>query len=513
MGAFYSMIFDTEFHTFFNTGVTNYDELGSEVPSNIPFTTGETFQNLSNFPEIIKKINSIEKENINVPIELMDEFMTDLADFIDHYIDLSKMGGKYSKLWKGYTHHDIKEERVAEIKKYIQKIIEVDTSSEKEDKTLGVYLKKIITHIMGDECGGFELVDDREIKTNPTIRYMHENKMENMNQFITSHLNGDTPGFIFSTEHDWESCLKDTDTSIKFHQFNPLIHKDNSAKALYYTDGLKVVELDDNAIKRHLNGIDYSNYLEKFVIFTVKDPKAKVGQLFYDEVYVIGLHCKSMGSKNDIKRNLGEYKFIKLLNERFSDKNSMFIGDFNVPVFNEGQAYFGLDAEDVIYYPLQDYYNVFEKRESFMMDGYNRLTNYSLDSVAEKERTGDSGKNSQSVLGKCFKRSYNVQHGYGKFDIDIASSCTLYPQIEKVPYISGKKETDWLSDHQAAVIILTDSHMNQFKTISYNVLSKTCSGGQPFKVSLTNEQVNNARDEFYEIMSELCNYIVDNISE
>ena len=147
------------------------------------------------------------------------------------------------------------------------------------------------------------------------------------------------------------------------------------------------------------------------------------------------------------------------------------------------------------------------------MDGYNRLTNYSLDSVAEKERTGDSGKNSQSVLGKCFKRSYNVQHGYGKFDIDIASSCTLYPQIEKVPYISGKKETDWLSDHQAAVIILTDSHMNQFKTISYNVLSKTCSGGQPFKVSLTNEQVNNARDEFYEIMSELCNYIVDNISE
>ena len=513
MGAFYSMIFDTEYHTFFNTGVTNTEEVGSDVPSKIPFTTGETFQDISNFPEIIKKINSIEKKNIKVPLELMDEFMIDVADFIDHYIDLSKMGGKYSKLWKGYTHYDIKEERLAEIKKYIQKIIEVDTSSEKEDKTLGVYLKNIITLIMGDERGGIELVEERETKTNSTIKYMHENKMENMNQFITNNLNSDVPGFVFCTEHDWNSCLKDSDMSIKFHQFNPLIHKDNSAKALYYTSGLEVVELDDNTIKSQLNGINYSDYLEKFVIFTVKDPKAKVGELFYDEVYVIGLHCKSMGSKGDIKRNIGEYKFIKLLNERFTDKNSMFIGDFNVPVFNEGQSYFGLDAEDVLYYPLQDDYNQFEKRETFMMDGCDRFSNYSLDRVAEKERTGDSGKNSQSVLGKCFKRSYNVQHGYGKFNIDIVSSCTLYPQIEKVPYISGKKETDWLSDHQAAVITLTDSHMNQYNTISYNVLSQTCSGGQPFKDALTNEQVNNAREEFYEIMSELCNYIVDNISE
>ena len=72
-------------------------------------------------------------------------YIDDLVDFTEQYLDLGKMGGKHSKLWKGYAHDDDIELRLAAIKERVIEILKVDESSEKDDKTMAVYLKKIIT--------------------------------------------------------------------------------------------------------------------------------------------------------------------------------------------------------------------------------------------------------------------------------------------------------------------------------------------------------------------------------
>jgi len=72
---------------------------------------------------------------------------------------------------------------------------------------------------------------------------------------------------------------------------------------------------------------------------------------------------------------------------------------------------------------------------------------------------------------------------------------------------------DWLSDHQVAEVIVTDDADNVYNISAYNVLSKCCSGGQPFKDGLKCVHIESAREEFCEIISELTNILVENISE
>ena len=72
---------------------------------------------------------------------------------------------------------------------------------------------------------------------------------------------------------------------------------------------------------------------------------------------------------------------------------------------------------------------------------------------------------------------------------------------------------DWLSDHQVAEVIVTDDAGNAYNISAYNVLSKCCSGGQPFKDGLTCDQIEDARVEMCDIMSDLTNIIVENLDE
>ena len=206
MGGFFSMLYESgpfkyTYESFTNgTRVLPDAEGDSECVQ--PLTTAETFKDLSKHSDIVTKMGDIRGKDIKLPpLEVMNEFITDYAEFIDHYIDLSKMGGKYSKMWKGYEHKEVREERLVEIKKYLTKII---TTVDK-DKSLGQKFKDIITHTTGDECGGFTLVDDRESKEITSINYMHQHKRDNMNHYITTYLK-DIPGFVFCTEHDWDSC-------------------------------------------------------------------------------------------------------------------------------------------------------------------------------------------------------------------------------------------------------------------------------------------------------------------
>ena len=152
-----------------------------------------------------------------------------------------------------------------------------------------------------------------------------------------------------------------------------------------------------------------------------------------------------------------------------------------------------------------------------MTQGFQRYSLYDKTEVAAKERTGRADKNSQSVLGKCFLRGYNTDHGYGRFDISVTSESSLWPPNTKesnlmVPLITGDPNSDWLSDHQAPIIKLTDMKGNSYNISAYNVLSKCCSGGQPLKDDLTAGQIENAGLEFYDILEELTDIMLENIS-
>ena len=525
MGAYYSIAYEY-YYGANSTDITTLEDV-EDVEDVKGFTTSDVFKDLGKHPDVIKFLKSTKRESINVPIDDMGEFIDDLVVFIDTYIDLSKMGGKYSKLWKGYKNvWPTKAERLLEIKKFVIKILTVDTTSEKTDKTLATYLKKVITHTTGDECGGFNLVDTREgVGLNTTINYMMEHKQENMLDYINRQLNGHS-GFVFCTEHDWDSCLEEDTTYINFHKFDQTVHKDNSAKGIYHSPDLTISEYSIETMRTRMTGKPYfevfDNYSDKYVVFSVKNPSAKEGELFYDEVIVIGVHCKSMGSKSDIEANMMEYKFLKSVIDSFKGLNRMVIGDFNVPEFSEGKDYFKLSSADRLTYPIQDTFNSeISDTDSFLTYGLNRWSIYTDDNVSEKERVGNVGSNSQSVDGKCFVREYSTDQIYGDLNINVIIDSCLYPNVKKVPQITGNSITsvvdeeniDWLSDHQASEAIVTDEKQNVYHISAFNVLSKCCSGGQPFKDCLKCNHIEDAREWSCEIISELTNIIVENISE
>ena len=153
-----------------------------------------------------------------------------------------------------------------------------------------------------------------------------------------------------------------------------------------------------------------------------------------------------------------------------------------------------------------------------MTQGYVRYSIYDpKEDVAFKERTGRADKNSQSVLGKCFLRGYNTDGGYGRFNISVKTQSSLFPPNTKeanlmIPLITGDPDSDWLSDHQTPVMKLTDDKENSYNISAYNVLSKCCSGGQPFKKGLTAYEIDDAGDEFCDILTELANIMLENIS-
>ena len=517
MGILYSTLNDWQ------TNYYNY--LNGECDNIVKCDTVSSimFDDLSKHPKIIELFGSITKTDINVPIENMGGFIDDLVDYIDTYIDLDKMGGKHSKLWSGYVHYEDKLTRLEAIKSKVVEILKIDESSEKYDKTLAVYLKKIITHITGDECGGFTLTDTRILTDSPTINYMHDHKQDNMNRYITNSI--DSKGFVFCTEHDWQSCLTEKDTTTKFHQFDMTIHKDNKAKALYYSSNLVMREYMEDEIKAQMTEkghthymSNYEKYADSFVVFNIYDPDGSENDIINQsmELTVIGIHAKSMGVKKDITNNLDEYRFLKSVIQAYKNFNLIVLGDFNVPEYSEGKEYFGLSEEDKLTYPIQNSYNDDIKDDStYLVKGLTRFSTYELEDVCSKERTGCVGKNSQSIGGKCFKRNHNTDLVYGSIDDDIKSINTLYPTNTPkanlmIPLITGNINTDWLSDHQAIKTQLSNNH-DSINISAYNVLSKCCSEGQPFKSYMTSEYIDNARDELCDILSELTNIILGGV--
>ena len=120
---------------------------------------------------------------------------------------------------------------------------------------------------------------------------------------------------------------------------------------------------------------------------------------------------------------------------------------------------------------------------------------------------------SKACGGKCFKRHYNTDLIYGSISGTISHESKLHPTNKDselmIPLISGNLSSNWLSDHQSVESKITNEHGYSLTVCAYNVLSKCCSEGQPFKEHFTFEQINDARDEMPYILAELTNIILD----
>jgi len=488
-----------------------------------PVYTAEMFADLSKHNDVITKFTDTTLDKLTIPTTLMTQFIEDLVIFIDTYIDLSKMGGKYSKLWKGYKHYEDKTLRHNAIRDKIKTILKFrDDEKSFSEISFASWLKDFVTHTTGDQCGGFKVPDFRDVKDVDTMTYMHNTKLKHMKNYIKRKIGNGNSGFIFATEYDWDDCLDDTCTNINFHRCNTELHKDNSGKGLFYTKDFNVRELDEKEIKGIMTETSSTNYMKlyekyasKFVVFSVTNSTENTNDMFYDEVFVIGLHLKSMGTKSEIIKNMKEYKFIKSMLDSFKDKNSIVIGDFNLPEFSEGIDYFKLNAEDRIWYPYQDSYGDFNDKDGYIFEGYTKAGQYDKQTVAYKIRSGHCGINSQSLVGKSFKRGYNTDGGHvrGEFIEGVTFNSTLYPpnkaDVEVViPMFTGYEGGDWGSDHQVVEMTMKDKTEKTYTMCAYNVLSKCCSGGQPFKSSLSCEEIEYARNKQCEFIARLSNFIM-----
>jgi hypothetical protein len=525
MGSFYSTEYNLESES--QTLMTMLSNMFFGTPtddvSEQYIFTKEMFKDLSLVPlDVLNKFTDIGHDQIKLDTTTMTKFIDELTIFVDTYIDLTKMGGKHSKLWFGYIHDEDTTIRHNLIRSRIVMILGVYP----EDKTLGDWFKRVIAHITGDQCGGFQVPDFREDKSMTTMDYMHAHKLDGMRYYIKRKLGNGKSGVIFTTEYDWDNCLDDTCDGIEFYRFDKKIHKDNSGKGLFYSSDFTVRELGEEEIKAKMTEKEcikymskYDVYKSKFVVFSLTNTTEDPNDMFYEEVFGIGLHCKSMGTRKEIMKNLDEYRFLKSVIQSFKDDNSFVVGDFNLPEFNEGQDYFGLNAEDRIVYPIQNTYGEFEDTDTFMFQDYQRISIYECDKVAYKIRTGHAGMNSQSVKGKCFERNYNTDGVYakGSFIDNMTTECSMYPPNKKdskvvIPMFTGYKDGDWGSDHQAVetyFINIQNKDSKKYMIGAYNVLSKCCSGSQPFNPSLTSEDVKFVQDEICDYLAKLGNIIVE----
>ena len=161
MGQYISMLF--------GYNQVEYSELPQDTSTKLPKLTKDVFKDISKYPEIMKHFASIKKDQLNVPIEDMDEFIDDLVDFVEQYIDLNKMGGKHSKLWKGYVHLDDEEERLAAIRVKVIDILKIDVEGKELDVLKSNNWEKFIPKVIICELIN---VDIEKLNKNPVYKLL-----------------------------------------------------------------------------------------------------------------------------------------------------------------------------------------------------------------------------------------------------------------------------------------------------------------------------------------------------
>jgi len=312
-------------------------------------------------------------------------------------------------------------------------------------------------------------------------------------------------GVVFCPEHDQEAITDIEGMSV--HTFDESVHKGNMSKTLYFPDTHQVTELTPEQVTAYMTEAgkstkDFEKYQDRFGVVHVQGTEGS--GLFENGYHIICVHLKSVATKNDFKKNQPEYAFIKSVINSF-EGNVMLMGDFNAPIFEEGIKHFGLKETDRSTYPVMD---GGDDHDFNLTHGFTRVSTYSLDDVAVKERSANSGINPQAPLGKAGPRQYNTDHVFIKTIEEITMESKLYPtpkdgEVLVLPRLTDTPAEDWVSDHQAVITTI-----NGTKVVVYNTLSDCCSDSQAFKDAMSGHTVDVARQEFNEILAELTNIIV-----
>jgi hypothetical protein len=482
---------------------------------------GAFFGDVSTNSKLVKYLGKINRDSFTVQDN--SETVDAIADFINIYIDTNNfVASPHAKLW---TRGD------QNVRETVSKILQKQTDSPKNDKSFDVYIMKLVCNIIGDYLGGFDFTVEEDV-IEPPLTFMRKHKRNYNANYIERMLTSEKDGgYVVCLEND-HGCFFDTipyismkpDTyPILYLELNKNIHKGNKAKGIYYTSNLKITELsldeirirlkmrkwlEDGSSHAHLPPSGNPKYLE--LLDTYKDCYAvcsvsrwsKYGVLYSTPTYVMIHHNKSTGGKfDDVLKNYDEYCLGKAIRDTLGD-NVQMLGDFNIPERTVATTMFNLTENDLEKYPLQDTFDC-DEDDCHMVRGMKRLSNFDDDTIGYKTRLPDVSKCSQCVKGKYGKRNYHTEYMYSKTTYPITEiSTVLYPNKKiSYPYINKIPEKSWFSDHQSTEITLSSEQGTKMKVVLFNTLSNCCSGDQPFKYTLKNNERVIARKEFITILS------------
>lgn len=471
------------------------------------FCSAKDFQNVKSREEFLEKLGNITKEQLTAALLLcdLDEIKGKMVDYLIKYIDTDKLvEGSHSDSWEATVSQEMDDtQKRAFYRSKVDDILSV-SQIEKNDTTLGTYLKKVIANFLMGELGGFLIADKRSDLSKTAISHLKTVKRLRMKHFLSQVVKS---GVVFCPEHD-QAAITDIE-GMSVHTFDETIHKGNMAKKFYYPSTYQVSELTPEEVMAHMaekeeDTKNFERYQQRFGVLHVQGPEGS--GLFENGYHVICVHLKSTASYGDFTKNGPEYAFIKSVINSF-EGNVMLMGDFNAPVFEEGIGPFGLKEIDRSTYPVHE-----EEEDSpyNLTFGFKRVSKYSLSDVAIKERSVNCAINPQGTVGpkKSGKRQWNTDHLFIRTVDTITMESKLHPTPKEgeeitIPLLTDTPAEDWVSDHQAVI-----TKVNGITVGVYNTLSDCCSDSQAFKDALSGSEVDVARQEFNEILAELANTIV-----
>ena len=345
--------------------------------------TNTFFRDVNTNPELVDFMKTIERKSFHTNPNVFDIYT--FVDFIYTFIDYEKLiESPHASEWKAISKkrsgsEDEQQDHIKnQIKDIIKNVLTKQIHNEKVDNTFSSYIKRIICNTIGDVCGGFKITDLRPPTENlvDAMQYIRDNKHTYMREYISTRLwKNPAGGFVTCLENDHgcvftKKCLKTRSSdsnivlnanntgkknkhNICFIQLNPDIHKANQAKGIYYTSNFHISEVSFENIQARMNNYGFKKHaklLTKYndrvsvcCVHNVDETNRTKNSFWYNKKYLIILHNKSVGTKNDIKKNTEEYTCIRKIIDSYGTKREgnvagddiLVLGDFDLPLWGQ----------------------------------------------------------------------------------------------------------------------------------------------------------------------------------
>ena len=540
--------------------------------------TSEFMRDVNTNPTLIGLMKKIGRDSFHTNHCPSD--ISVFVDFVYNFIVHTKLiESPHASQWKGVSikHYDNEDDNETHLKKQISDILmnvfSKQSYNEKVDNTFDCFIKRVICNVIGDVCGGFKVTDLRPPANDQVdaMQYIRDNKHTYMRTYISDKLfSAKQGGFVVCLEND-HGCVfgktickkvhptngtknivyikqrsggfSSTNDQICYHQFDPSIHKANQAKGIYYTGNYFVTEVTFEAIQQKMTDCGFktdASKLEKYkdrvsvccVMNTTETAKHN-DSFWYKKKYLIIMHNKSVGTKEDINKNAEEYACMRKLIDSYATSTAktgitkskgvytnyvygkndpedvLVLGDFNLPLWGKDNGYLKLKLDDRDTYPIQETY--LGDHDTFMTKNLRLYSYWDNDCVGFKDRTSDWMQNSQAGSGKRTipedgPRNYHTDMVFGNIKLSdgyspVIIKSNLYPTLNAATGIAFPcvgPELTWFSDHQAMEMTMSDTRKDEaaFNLVVLNTLSDCCSGQQHFKRSCNKKTVERLRQEF-----------------